>query len=537
MLLALVSAAWAPRLGGPIDLRYDGAAYYTLGASLASGQGYRLTNEPGAIEALQYPPLFPLWIAAHMRLLGSTDPVVVAPALRWSQAALSLAYAVALLALALRFLPTGYAFLAALLCALSFRTIYLSDLLFPELAFALVSVLFFLAAGSAGRARFLAGPLALVAYLLRTAGVALFAAWVGEALLARRWRAALGRAALCALPLVAWQAYVARVEASAAYRHPAYAYQRAPYLYANVSYGRNLFLVDPFAPERGHVDAAGLARRALDNAAHLPVFVGELLSAPMGEWVWPLKRVSRELAETVHADGVALWLLGALGGVAFLGLALLAARGEHLAPLYVLAALAMITLTPWQNQFWRYLTPLCPYLALGLVYGFWRARERAGKRGRLALGALLAMVLALELQCARSMFAHSWRSSELSTPAGMDLAGHAFYVEPEWDAFQAALKWLRANAEPEAVVGSAAPQLVHLSTGLRSVMPPFESDLEAAQVALDSVPVRYLIVEDLSFLDITRRYTRPLVEARSADWELVYQPADSRLAVWRRKTR
>jgi hypothetical protein len=258
----------------------------------------------------------------------------------------------------------------------------------------------------------------------------------------------------------------------------------------------------------------------------------------MDEWAWPLRRVSRELADALRADDVALWLLGALGCVAFVGLALLAARGERVAPHYVLAAFGMIALTPWQNQFWRYLAPLCPYLALGLASALWRARERAGKRARLALAALMAAILALELQSVRSMFVHAWRPSEFSTPSGADLAGHAFYVEPEWSAFQAALKWLRAHAERDAIVGSAAPQLVHLVTGLESVMPPFEPDLEAAQRALDSVPVRYLIVEDLSFLDITRRYTRPLVEAHGADWELVYQPADwTRLAVWRRKSR
>src|SRR5262249_50993029 len=152
--------------------------------------------------------------------------------------------------------------LAALLCALSFRTVYLSDLLFPELFFALLTVGFFLAAGSARpRMRLAAGPLAIAAYLARTAGLALPAARIGGALLARAGRAALRRALVCALPVLAWQLHVASVESSDAYRHPAYAYQRAPYLYNNVSYGRNLFLVDPFAPELGLVDAAGFAQR------------------------------------------------------------------------------------------------------------------------------------------------------------------------------------------------------------------------------------------------------------------------------------
>ena len=61
----LVVALWLPRTQGPIDLRWDGGVYYVLGTSLAEGKGYRLLNEPGEIQATQYPPLFPLIIAAH----------------------------------------------------------------------------------------------------------------------------------------------------------------------------------------------------------------------------------------------------------------------------------------------------------------------------------------------------------------------------------------------------------------------------------------------------------------------------------------
>jgi len=65
LLVALVLALWIPRLGGPIDLRYDAGVYYVLGTSLAEGRGYRLTNEPGDIQAVQYPPLLPAFVAAH----------------------------------------------------------------------------------------------------------------------------------------------------------------------------------------------------------------------------------------------------------------------------------------------------------------------------------------------------------------------------------------------------------------------------------------------------------------------------------------
>src|SRR5258707_319742 len=74
-LLTLLS--WIPRWNGPLDLRWDGGTYFILGTSLAQGKGYRLLNEPGEIRADQYPPLLPAIVAAHEKLLSSSDPVKV----------------------------------------------------------------------------------------------------------------------------------------------------------------------------------------------------------------------------------------------------------------------------------------------------------------------------------------------------------------------------------------------------------------------------------------------------------------------------
>ncbi|MDQ3313939.1 MAG: hypothetical protein M3505_04815, partial [Verrucomicrobiota bacterium] len=81
-LLLIWLIVWIPRLRGPIDFRWDASTYYVLGTSLAEGKGYRLLNEPGEIEAVQYPPLLPLIVAAHQRVMGASDYFKVASALR-----------------------------------------------------------------------------------------------------------------------------------------------------------------------------------------------------------------------------------------------------------------------------------------------------------------------------------------------------------------------------------------------------------------------------------------------------------------------
>src|SRR5215475_7582951 len=100
IVVALVVILWAPRLSGPIDLRWDAGVYYVLGTSLATGHGYRILSEPGSPEALQYPPLLPAIVALSQRALGSTGPAVVGPWLRISYAAVFVVYALAAFALA-----------------------------------------------------------------------------------------------------------------------------------------------------------------------------------------------------------------------------------------------------------------------------------------------------------------------------------------------------------------------------------------------------------------------------------------------------
>ena len=123
-----------------------------------------------------------------------------------------------------------------------------SDVLYADLPFALVSVGFLLCQQKSDRPMFAAasGLLVAAAYLFRTAGLALFLAWIAESLIRRRFGQAAIRVAICALPVLLWQAHVWRVTRSYEYQHPAYSYQRADYYYPNVTYAANSRLIDPF---------------------------------------------------------------------------------------------------------------------------------------------------------------------------------------------------------------------------------------------------------------------------------------------------
>jgi hypothetical protein len=155
-------------------LRWDGGAYYILGTSIAEGKGYRLLNEPGEINSTIHPPLLPAFVAIHQLLLGTNDPVVVGQWLRLSYFLAFIIYIVAAYLMFRFFLTSNYAFVGALVCLLHYNTLFLSDLLFAELLFALTTTLFFICYKRSDKKAFsiLSILFILASYGLRAVGVA-----------------------------------------------------------------------------------------------------------------------------------------------------------------------------------------------------------------------------------------------------------------------------------------------------------------------------------------------------------------------------
>jgi hypothetical protein len=523
-LLCATLLLWAPRLCGPLDLRWDGAVYYVLGTSLAEGKGYRLLNEPGEIEAVQYPPLLPLIVAAHQKLLGTSDTVRVGSLLRVSFLLMNMAYVVAAYVLARRFLAPSLALAAGAITALHLNTFFLSDLCFAELPFALVSTLFLLCYRKHPALAALCGAMG---YLLRSAGAALLGAWVVEALLRARYRQAALRAVLAFVPVLLWQWHVRSVTTGAEYARPAYAYQRAPYQFYNVTYAQNMALVDPFRPELGTASFVNTSRRVLASGLRLIPRLGEAVLTPARPWAYVLWLLSSSLAPRLPTIAF-LAATSLLGGFTLLGLALLVRRGELLAPLYVLGTAGLIALTPWPEQVSRYWAPLLPVLALALAQSASSAmRASEGccglrRAGRLLAPGMLGSVLAIQLATVLYMYSQFHPVALQADSRGTHALARVFFYGSEWRSFDESLDWLRAHAGQSAVLATSAPQQAYLRTGLKAVMPPMEIDSAKAQRLLDAVPVRYLIIDHLASLDATRRYGVPVVERFPELWALVY---------------
>jgi len=525
---------WALRWSGPIDLRYDGAVYYLLGTSLAAGEGYRIKSEPGAPHDIQYPPLLPLIVAAHQKALGSADPAVVGPWLRRTYAVMFLAYGLAVLALARAHVRPWLALLATVLCIAHQNTYLLSDLLFTELPFSLVCVSFILLlqtrklASHPNAKEVLTFVLSTAGFMLRTAGIALLVTWVADALVRRAWRLALLRAVLAALPVIGWQAYVWRVQASDEFKQPAYAYQRAPYQYYNVTYGANLALIDPFRPELGYLTPTALARRVATNIATLPISLGEAVSASMGFWR-AVAHGDQERGDISLFDRIARTPLYLLAALAVTGGIVLSKRRRWPLVIFAVVSIGLVCTTPWPDQIGRYFSPIAPFLAIAAVVGVatlanFLRRQPAGPLihvGRIAVWAFCFLVLAIQGGTAMMVFRQRHYEPATFVPGrGLD-APRWFYYDRSWAEWENAVRWIRTQAAPDDVVVTSSPHLCYIWTGLHAVMPPMEIDPAKARQLMDTVPGTWLIVDELKFLDIAPRYALPAVTGDPLAWRLV----------------
>jgi len=534
-VVLLAVAMWLPRLRGPLDLRYDAGVYYILGTSLAEGRGYRLLNEPGAIEAIQYPPLLPAVGAVTERLAGTDDPAIVGHWLRLGSVLVYACYAGAIYVMSRRLVAPGYAALVAALSVMHSHTIFLSDFFSADVPYACLSTLFFALPAAAS------GLLAVGAYGLRSAGLALLAAWVGESVVRRRFPQALARGAVAVAAVGAWIGYAAHVKADPAYTHPAYAYQREGYQFYNVDYADNMAYVDPFRPELGRVSRLQALERLVTNAAGMPMSLGEGVSVHRGWWRGEVDKVNQALHRTLVPGWVADAAMLTLAVPVVAGLALLAAWGEVLLVLYVAGSLALIAATPWPVQFVRYLIPLTPFLTLAVVALLATAARRAAESGglgwRVLRGALVAVVLTIGAQQVVTLYRsmHKYPSPAVMVDrAGRRHDYRLFFYDHAWRLHDDGLDWLARAAKPGEIVATSTPHWAYLRTGLPAVMPPYEPDGARAAALLDQVPVTYLIVDQLAFLDVGRRYTIPAIDHAPAHWRLVYAPNDSGPKIYRR---
>ncbi len=542
-LLSLLS--WIPRARGPIDVRWDGGTYYVLGTSLAEGKGYRLLNEPGEIKADQYPPLLPSIVALHQKILGTHDVVTVGIWLRRTWMAISLLYVISTFLLGRLFLTRVYALWLSIVCLMSYDMYYLSTLLFAELPFALATTLFayfYLRRGGESWTRYLSPVMAIAAYLLRSLGIALLAAWVGDALFRGQFRRAALRAAVSLIPILVWQGWVHSVETGADYRHPAYAYQRSPSMFYNVSYAVNMKLKDPFRPDEGDCTLGDYVYRVAHNMIAMPSTLGQSVTAREGFYKGNVKSLNRTLGKNIVPHWPYELLLNLMGCMVLAGIVRLAIARQYLLALGMLLTIGAVCTTPWPGQFARYIAPILPLLLLALMTtlrGVFQGQPRIASlpvsKGLQRLRFAVAMIILLECSLAlQSGYRNFLNPAVYTDSKGNTQSYKLLHYTSAYPAATKALQWLVPKADPTAVIGVSMPQWVYLESGLKSVMPPLTFKPGEAQALADSVPISYYMTEKL-LMDDNFLVSFPALVSNSPDqWKPVYGTSADQVRVYAR---
>jgi hypothetical protein len=194
-------------------------------------------------------------------------------------------------------------------------------------------------------------------------------------------------------------------------------------------------------------------------------------------------------------------------------------------------SLVAICLTPWPIQFVRYLMPLTPFLVVAILKLTLAIQNRCDqvdttgwKKAGLAVSGLLALLVKTQQLFIFYQSHFVWHDKVIySDLSGKKAEYRVFGYYDTEKGRDGGLDWLMEKADQKDVIAGATPGWNYVRTGLKCIMPPFELDPIKAQTMLESVPVRYLLLED----GFTKKYTYPVIVNFNDRWKLVYSDSDS----------
>jgi len=193
----------------PVGVFHDDAMYVILARSIASGQGYRYLNIPGAPAATQHPPGYPALLAL-VSWIAPAFPANIT-AFKALNAIIGAASAVLVTGFARRALDPGWAVCLGIVASVSIPTLVLGNMLLSEPLFLLVviglliSIESFAEQPGTRRRALLVGAGIAVCALVRSNGIVLLPATLIALGLRRRWRDAGLVAFATVVVMLPWQ--------------------------------------------------------------------------------------------------------------------------------------------------------------------------------------------------------------------------------------------------------------------------------------------------------------------------------------------
>ena len=188
----------------------------------------------------------------------------------------------------------------------------------------------------------------------------------------------------------------------------------------------------------------------------------------------------------------------------------------------------MLCVTPFPAQYLRYLMPLAPVLMLLplLVLDSMSCTTRT-------VAAWMVPLLLAQGALAVAIFAREYNPVSYLDASGRRLSYKLFFYDQSKREFDEVVDYLHQHAAQSEIVGAGTPHWIYLRTGLKAVMPPFESDPSRERDLLATVPVEYLVVgKDVV---ATERYTQPMLRAYRNEWTHLYATSGGHWDVYQRR--
>lgn len=480
LALAVLSYVPMPFAGG------DNGTYLSLARSLLEGTGYRDVWDPVARPHTQYPPLFPLLLAAAMKLGLTTEPALKSVVVLASVAAVAFSYL-----WARRVTTPGVALAVGLFLAVSPGVLdhthwVLSDV--PFWTFAMLALWAFAhrvpepaakggEAPPAGGAGWLALAVAgvLLAHFTRAAGLPLVVACGAFLLLRRRWRDAAVLAAVLVPAIAAWGLYARAVNAP--------------------GYLEAFRYIDPYDTARGTLTVAHFFRRLEENAS---AYVGNHIPTTLFFDAPPL---SFFVGTLFTALAVAGWVMRAR-------------RGPGLAELWVPLHAGLILIWPEAWSGTRFVLPILPVMLVYAVEPLRWLGERAGdtRRALVPAAVLLTMLTAPSVV---GKVAYGQRCTSASNERGSWLT----CLLPMWESYFGVAEQVRGRLPADAVVLSRKPTLFYVVSGYRSSLYPLTERRDSIFAYADSVGAEWVVVDRVP--DLAPRFLHPVLFRYSEEFCLV----------------
>lgn len=498
-LVLAVVAIYVLRVDHVAGIIGDDAWYVVLAKSIADGTGPRLISSAGPhFVSTVYPPGFPT-ILSLVFLVAPQFPdnmsLLKAVSIAGMIGAGFLTY---LFASRYRGLPRSLSIAIAVATTLTPSLVFLAtSTLMSEpvfLSIQLLAVLFIERAARTDDERtgpaIVAGLLAALAFLTRTAGMTVAAAGLIYLARGRRWRSVIvfgGTVAVCVAP---WLLY-ARVNAPTRAELVDHGGLMA------IPYGQQFWTTEAGTITAPLATADMLPMRVVDNIANISIrdiggiFAPLLFRSPMESGLEVLglgppdkkKLLTPSMGQALGTKIISLLMTL----VAVLGFVAACRKGMTVAEPMVVLAIGMIVLWP----FWtfRFVLPLVPFLlvyfVLGLetLAGWLGGLHRAMAPAPFAVGRIFLMVL-----------------------IGLHVMDHAQYIAlaygdrfgAQWKSEAAGihqvLDWIRDHPTPPGAVAADNPALVFLYTGRHTVaIDSYENTYPEKRSRWDRMGVRYVV--------------------------------------------